>query len=254
MHPPTVCRNFSRISHPHKLLVALLALMCVGCASGEEVRLSAEEIYNTALADYEDNAFQEAQVNFEKVIEQNPGTRLATVSYLKLGDLYLKRAEWDKSETNYQTFLSLSPNSHLVPYVLKQLIELNYERNHESLFFQDQDFNMEPNRKIIQEYQRFFFLYPQNAYLSDVKEFLQEAKHDLANHEFSVGNFYFNNKAFDAAILRYLYLLKTYSAYPRTKEVGSRLVQAYEANQQPHLAQEMKKAIEVRFSHASLHE
>lgn len=249
MHSHKICIPFSFLP---KFLLGWVVFLGVACYNTqEEVRLPAEEIYNSALENYEDNSLQEAQVNFEKVIEENPGTRLATVSYLKLGDLYLEKAEWDKSETNYQTFLTLSPNSHLVPYVLKQLIALNYERNHEGGFFVDDDFNMEPNRKIIQEYQRFFFLYPQNAYLPDVKKFLHEARHDLAKHEFSVGNFYFKNKAFDAAILRYLYLLKTYSTYPQTQEVGNRLVQAYEANQQPHLAQEMKKAMAVRFSQDS---
>lgn len=216
----------------------------------EEVRLPAQEIYHKALIDYEDNALKEAQVNFEKVIEQNPAIRLTTISYLKLGDLQLATAEWDKAETNYRTFLTLSPNSHLVPYVLSQLIAVNYQRNREGIFLENRDFerDMEPNRKIIQEYQRFFFLYANNAYLLDVTEFLHGARNDLAEHEFSVGNFYFENKAFDSAILRYLYLLKTYSDYPRTKAVGLRLVEAYEANQQPHLAEEMKKAIEVRFS------
>ncbi len=230
-----------------------VALLIQGCTGGAEPQLAAQEIYYKALMQYEEQSFKEAKIGFEKVIEQNPGTRLATVSHLKLGDLNFTGSNWDDAEVNYQAFLTHNPNSHLIPYVLSQLISLNYQRNVQGVFFKSRNFDrdMEPNRKIIQEYQRFFFLYANNAYLVDTKEFLSRAQNDLAEHEFLVGNFYFEHKAFDSAILRYLHLLKTYSQYPRTKEVGLRLVEAYKANQQIHLAREMQKAIEVRFAQSS---
>lgn len=233
--------------------IIILGTLLQGCSPPVEIEVTTVELYHRALMAYEDNSLNEAQTDFEKVIEQNPGTRLATLSYLKLGDLHFNISEWDEAEINYRSFLNQSPNSHLTPYVLSQLISLNYQRNLQGLIFEsrESDRNMEPNRKIIQEYQRFFFLYPQNAYLSDVRTFLSRAKNDLADHEFMVGNFYFGQKAFQSAILRYLHLLKNYPEYPRTKEVGLRLIEAYEANQQPDLADEMRKAMEAYFASES---
>ena len=69
---------------------------------------------------------------------------------------------------------------------------------------------MEPNRKIIQEYQRFYLLYRQSNYLEDVTELLRNASNDLAEYEFIVGEYYFSQKAYDSAITRYLYLLKDF--------------------------------------------
>ncbi|MBF0279351.1 MAG: outer membrane protein assembly factor BamD [SAR324 cluster bacterium] len=232
------------------LLFFTAIMILQGCTGEETHRLPAQEVYYKALMQFEEQSFKEAKIGFEKVIEENPGTRLATVSYLKLGDLNFAGTNWNEAETNYQAFLTHSPNSHLTPYVLSQLISLNYQRNVQGVFFRSRNFDrdMEPNRKIIEEYQRFFFLYANNAYLQDTKEFLSRAQNDLAEHEFLVGNFYFEHKAYDSAILRYLHLLKTYSQFPRVKEVGLRLVEAYKANQQPHLAKEMQKAIEVRFA------
>lgn len=211
-----------------------------------------QETYQKALMAYEDELFKEAQTGFEKIIEQNPGTRFASQSYLKLGDLHFQTTEWEKSETNYRLFLTLNPNSLLTPYVLNRLIELNYKRNFQGLFVENRDFerDMEPNRRIIQEYQRFFFLYPNSAYLQESKEYLRQARNDLAEYEFLVGNFYFERQAYTAAISRYLYLLKNFPEYTNTEAVGLKLLSAYEANQQPHLASEMKKAMGVRFNQA----
>ena len=231
-------------------LQLILASLLQSCSPTVGVEATAVELYHKALMAYEDNSLKEAQTDFENVIKQSPGTRLATVSYLKLADLHFNISEWDEAEINYRAFLNHSPNSHLTPYVLSRLISLNYYRNVQGIIFEsrESDRNMEPNRKIIQEYQRFFFLYPNNAYLSDVKTFLSRAKNDLADHELIVGNFYFEQNAFHSAILRYLHLLKKYPEYPRTEEVGLRLIEAYQANQQPDLANEMRKAMEARFA------
>ncbi len=235
-----------------KLICLLGILLIQGCSTSEEssLHVPAKEIYFQAMASYEDGTLKEAEKKFQQVIEQNPGTKLATMSYLKLGDLQFTSQEWEKAETNYRSFLTFNPKSHLTPYVLSRLIALNYERNVHGLFFKSRDFerDMGPNRKIIQEHQRFFFLYANNAYLTDTKKYLHLAKNDLAEHELMVGNFYFENKSYNSAILRYLHLLKTYPDYSKIKEAGLRLVEAYKANKQPHLAEEMQKAIEVRFS------
>ncbi|MBF0289648.1 MAG: outer membrane protein assembly factor BamD [SAR324 cluster bacterium] len=235
-----------------KWMVLLGFLLTQGCSTSEEAvpHEPAKAIYFKAMASYEDETLKEAEKRFQQVIAQNPGTKLATMSYLKLGDLQFTNQEWEKSETNYRSFLTFNPKSHLTPYVLSQLIALNYERNVHGIFVKSRDFerDMEPNRKIIQEYQRFFFLYANNAYLADTKKYLRLAKNDLAEHELMVANFYFENKSYNSAILRYLHLLKTYPAYSRTKEAGLRLIEAYKENKQPHLATEMQQAIEVRFS------
>ncbi len=229
-------------------------LLLAGCTGTEETRVPARELYYKATVALEDELFNEATERLTQIIGQSPGTRLATVAYLKLGDLYFQQNKWEEAETNYRLFLALNPNSHLTPYVLNRLIALNYKRNVTGLLFTSRDFDrdMEPNRKIIQEYQRFFFLYPNNAYLTDVKEFLIKARSDLAEYEFLVANFYFEQQAFNSAILRYLHLLKHYPEYPKTQEVGIKLIEAYEANRQPHLAAEMRKALEVRFNQKNL--
>ena len=103
---------------------------------------------------------------------------------------------------------------------------------------------MEPNRKLIQEYQRFYLLFPQSPYLEDVMVYRKRAMADLAEHELHVANYYFDKEAYHSAIGRYLYLLKYYPGFHRTGHVAERLIEAYQLNQQPELAQEMQKVLE----------
>jgi len=210
-----------------------------------QIRLPAKELYQKAMVAVEDEFYQEALKNFEILVDEHSGTRLATLAHLKMGEVYFLQSKWEESETSYRRFLLLNPRSHLTPYVLNRLIALNYERNIYGLFAKSRDYdrNMEPNRTLIREFQRFYLLFPQSPYLADVKEYQKGALADLAEHELHVANYYFDNEAYHSAIGRYLYLLKNYPGFPRNGDVAERLIEAYRLNQQPELADEMQKIL-----------
>ncbi len=210
-----------------------------------QIRLPANELYQKAMVAVEDEFYQEALKNFEILVDEHSGTRLATLAHLKMGEVYFLQSKWEESETSYRRFLLLNPRSHLTPYVLNRLIALNYERNIYGLFAKSRDYdrNMEPNRTLIRDYQRFYLLFPQSPYLADVKEYQKGALADLAEHELHVANYYFDNEAYHSAIGRYLYLLKNYPGFPRTGDVAERLIEAYRLNQQLELADEMQKIL-----------
>ena len=212
-----------------------------------QVRIPATELYQKAMVAFEDEFYLEALKNFEILIEEHSGTRLATISHLKMGDLYFLQNKWEESESSYRLFLLLNPRTHLTPYTLNRLIALNYERNIYGLFAKSRDYdrNMEPNRTLIREYQRFYLLFPQSYYLEDVQKYHRRALSDLAEHELHVANYYFDKEAYHSAIGRYLYLLKHYPSFPRTAQVAERLIETYRLNQQPEFAEEMQKVLET---------
>ena len=212
-----------------------------------QVRIPAAELYQNAMVAYEDEFYLEALKKFETLVEEYSGTRLATLSHLKMGDLYFLQQKWEESESSYRRFLLLNPRTHLAPYTLNRLIALNYERNIYGLFVKSRDYdrNMEPNRTLIREYQRFYLLFPQSPYLEDVQDYQSRALSDLAEHELHVANYYFDKQAYRSAIGRYLYLLKHYPSFPRISQVAERLIEAYRLNLQPELADEMQKVLET---------
>ena len=94
-----------------------------------QIRIPSSELYQKAMIALEDEFYQEALKNFEILVDEHSGTRLATLSHLKMGDLYFRQSKWEESESSYRRFLLLSPRSHLTPYTLNRLVALNYERN-----------------------------------------------------------------------------------------------------------------------------
>ena len=232
------------------VFLIVIAGLFLGCSNkSENVRAPANELYQKGMMALNDSIKADAEKYFKKITVEHPGTRLATLAYLKIGDLNYESKQWNEAETNYRLYLTLSPKSQLVPYVIHKLISLNYERNLRGLFFKERrnDVDMEPNRKIVQEYQRFFLLYPQNAYLEEVQDYLLKARAALADYEFLVGNYYLEADFYGSAISRYLHLLKHYPEYPKTEQVGVQLMTAYRLNQQANLAEEVQKVLEYRF-------
>ena len=237
------------IKYFHILVLIMFSGFLQSCTGTTitQVRIPATELYQKAMVAFEDEFYLEALKNFEILIEEYSGTRLATLSHLKMGDLYFMQNKWEESESSYRLFLLLSPRTHLTPYILNRLIALNYERNIYGLFAKSRDYdrNMEPNRTLIREYQRFYLLFPQSHYLEDVQDYQSRALSDLAEHELHVANYYFDKEAYHSAIGRYLYLLKHYPSFLRTAQVAERLIEAYRLNQQPELAEEMQKVLET---------
>ena len=237
------------IKYFHIFVLLILSGLLQSCTdtATTQVRVPATELYQKAMVAFEDKFYLEALKNFEILIEEHSGTRLATLSHLKMGDLYFLQNKWEESESSYRRFLLLNPRTHLVPYTLNRLIALNYERNIYGLFVKSRDYdrNMEPNRTLIREYQRFYLLFPQSPYLEDVQDYQSRALIDLAEHELHVANYYFDKQAYRSAIGRYLYLLKHYPSFPRISQVAERLIEAYRLNLQPELADEMQKVLET---------
>ena len=225
-------------------IILLLSALINSCSdtANNQIRLPSTELYHQAMVSIEDEYYNEALKNFEILVEEHAGTRLATLAHLKMGDIYFIQSKWEESEISYRQFLLLNRRSHLTPYVLNRLIALNYEKNHYGVFFKSRDYdrNMEPNRKLIKEYQRFYLLFPKSPYLKEVKEYHSRAMSDLAEHELNVANYYFSKQAYHSAIGRYLFLLKNYPGFPHTANVAERLIKAYRLNRQSELADEMQ--------------
>jgi len=237
-----------RNCHLQISIFLFLSGLIQGCTDTvkNQIRLTPTELYHQAVVSIEDEYYNEALNNFEILVEEHAGTRLATLAHLKMGDIYFIQSKWKESETSYRQFLLLNQRSHLTPYVLNRLIALNYERNHYGIFFKSRDYdrNMEPNRTLIKEYQRFYLLFPKSPYLEQVKEYHIRAISDLAEHELNVANYYFDKQSYHSAIGRYLYLLKNFPGFPRTVNVAESLIEAYRLNRQPELADEMQRVLD----------
>jgi len=239
----------NNISKFLSLMIKICAVMLIiGCSSTEPVLM--EDKYDIAIKHMDKEDYSLAIPLFKELIEENPGTRFAAYAYLKIADAYLLSGEsrnFTEAETNYRIFLNYSSYSHLVPYVLSRLIELNYKRNTSLIFGESYAFTRDPEhfKKIINEYQRFYFLYPDSLYLKDAGEFLDKSIDALAEHESKIGQWYYDQSLYTAAISRFRYILNNYPNFGKREMVVVMLIESYRKNQQPELANELQRIFDL---------
>lgn len=227
-----------------KLLIFLLiSYGLIGCATLEVKTVDGK--YDRAMQLMDQALYSSAIPIFEEIIKENPGTKYATYSYLKLGDANLESgsSKYSEAEKNYRIFLSYSPHSHLVPYIMSRLIELNYKKSGSILFGEDYTYSRDPEhfKRIINEYQRFFLMYPHSLHLEDARVYMEKSKEALAWHEFLIGNWYYEQNYLRSAIERYRYLLKNYPTFSQSEQVVKKLIKAYKTNQREDLAEELER-------------
>jgi len=123
------------------------------------------------------------------------------------------------------------------------LIELNYKRNTSSFFGESYAFSRDPEhfKKIINEFQRFYFLYPDSLYLTDARQYLDKSVDALAEHETLIGKWYFQQSLYAAAISRFRFILYNYPNFPKKELVVELLAESYRRNQQDELADELEE-------------
>ena len=231
------------------LLMATLLLSALGTLSGCEAQnpdtvfTPARMLFMEAEAKENQGLYADAISRYDKIIEQFPGTRLGTYAYLKLAEIYSMQNDWPEAETNYRLFLARNANGHLTPYLLYRLLKVNHEKSFTGTIFKEReiDRDMEPNRRIMLEYKRFFLLYPKSIYMNEVTPFFRAARQTLAHHERIVGDFYFERDQFNASIGRYTYLLRNYPEFEFAPAVLKKLIRAYRLNQQPQFARELER-------------
>lgn len=230
------------------LLSLLITVSITNCSSKEPVTM--EDKYDAAILHMDNEDYSLAIPLFKKLIDENPGTRFAAYSYLKLADAYLLSGEtnnYTEAETNYRIFLNYSSYSHLVPYVLSRLIELNYKRNTSAFFGESYAYSRDPEhfKKIISEFQRFYFLYPDSLYLEDARQYLDKSIDALAEHEALIGRWYFDQSLYMAAISRFRHILYHYPHFPKRDMIIEMLISAYRKNQQPEMADELQRVFSL---------
>ena len=74
----------------HKIYIFLLySGLIQGCSNNtnNQIRIPSTELYFQAMLSIEDEYYNEALKNFEILVDEYAGTRLATLAHLKMGDI-----------------------------------------------------------------------------------------------------------------------------------------------------------------------
>lgn len=209
-------RPGDKLTHKKNIMILVLVLgltlMVSGCGlfkglfgeEGAAIEVPPQELAQEGIEAMQEERYQLATNKFQELKDRYPYSKYAILAELKLADaLYLQEKYIEAAEA-YGDFERLHPKNEAVPYVLYQQGLCYF--NQITTYDRDQTSTV----KAIQTFSRLQQTFPEDKYSAMAAAKLAEAQRTLAAHEFFVGEFYFRTKAYQAALGRFISLIKNY--------------------------------------------
>ncbi len=231
------------IKFPLFFCAAFFIITLSACTAETAEPKTLEELYyNTLRASEKNLLLSSSDTDFAAIINSYPGTKYANYARLRLAELYFRRlslnfnsvSDLENAETYYRTFIIVNPSHSLEPYILDKLMQLTYIRSVEGIFIRGIDSS--PYFKAIQTYSNFLLAYPDSVYLTSVSYIAQFSQGKLAEFEERVGDWYYSQRNFAAAIGRYYFVFENFPLYDGKKELAKKLIESYRRNFQADFA------------------
>ena len=177
----------------------ILSLM-TGCTlfrKSDMARATPEGLYLKGYEYYQNGRYAKAVASFERVRDEYPMSELAILAKLGIGDAHYSDKEYAEAEAAYSDFVYLHPTNENLPYVMYQLGMCHYQQ----MLSIDRD--DAETRKAAKEFEKLLARFPNSKFTLMAEKKLRECRGRIAEHEFYVGEFYFKQKKYQAALNRF---------------------------------------------------
>ncbi len=186
--------------------------------------------------------FAEAVECLEIFKSRFPQSNYALEAELKIGDNYFKKKDWLLAAESYALFTRLHPNSDKLDYAYYRA-GLAYDKQMPKAIDRDQSYLDKASENLAAVFRN----YPDSPYAK-----MAQAKYDairtrLAKKNMYVGNFYFRNGQYIAAIPRYLTVLQDYPELGFDEEALYRMTLAYHRLGETERAQGAAQLMQEKF-------
>ncbi len=206
------------------MLVCALGLLSACSSDGDKDSLEgvpAETIYNRAAASLDAKEYSKATKEFEEVERQYPYSQWATQAQLMAAYASYEDQRYDEAILALDRFAELHPGNKDVDYAYYLKAICYYEQI--SDVRRDQEITEEALKALENLIRRF----PESRYVRDAKLKRDLALDHLAGKEMEIGRYYLNRGQINAAINRFLVVVKNYQTTTHTAEALHRLVESY---------------------------
>src|SRR5213080_1485059 len=189
------------------LVIALLTLGggCAALVPAPTPILPPEELYKTGETELGNRRYDEARLNFRKIVERHPNSSYAPKARFYIGEAYYREAEFDKAVKEFEGFLAFFPRHEIADLVQYRLAMSYYDQM--KPVEQDQGLTqraLDQFRKLVKEY-------PESRYATEALAKIDICRGRLAQKEVWVANYYFTQGNPSAARQRLELVLKRYA-------------------------------------------
>ncbi len=196
-------RRFSLI-----LFLLLFVLSCSGKqAARPSERFDPEKAFAAANEALEKKEYDKARASFLEVKNRDLSKKFAPQAQLKIADSYVKEDEPELAVAEYKKFLDAYPDHQYAPYAQYQIAMVYFNQ------VEGPERGYGGAAKALAEFEKLKKTFPRNPYKDIVDLQIQKCRNIIAEYEFLVGKFYFDNDAYNAAIGRFEGLLKKFPDY-----------------------------------------
>ena len=184
--------------------VFLILNGCGGATKELAGKKDPRQLYDNGTLSYQGQKYEEAERYFKTLMEDFPRSRYAIEAQRNLGDVYYAMERYDDANSYYTNFASLHPLHPRADYALFQKGMCHFK----DVLSVDRD--QTPARKAIFAFQDLISAQPDSAYVKKARELIVFLRNRLAEREFYVARFYFDDKNYKGALGRLRDLLKIY--------------------------------------------
>lgn len=215
----------SRTSKIILLMVSCLVLASCALHKKGDVKAGtiekAEEVYNQAMQDMDQEHYTSAIKNFEKIEREYPFAKWAVRAQLMTAYAYYEQGKYDDAVLAVERFVKMHPGNAQVAYAY-YLRALSYYEQIADIR-RDQGMTLMARGAIQEVIARF----PETDYAKDMKLKLDLVQDHLAGKELEIGRYYLNQGNVTAAINRFRVVIDDYQTTNHVPEALYRLTESY---------------------------
>lgn len=163
-----------------------------------------EELYAAGDNDLGKKRYEEARVQFKKLVERHPNSSLAPRARFLIGRAYYMEGEFDKAQAEFRTFMSFYPEHQIADLVQYYLAMAYYDQI--KPIEQDQTITA----KALDEFKKLVKDYPESRYATNALSKIDVCRGLLAQKEVWIATYYFNQGSLGAARQRLDGVLRDY--------------------------------------------
>lgn len=236
------------------LALGLGTLLLGGCAAtyGDPTAdWTTNKLYTEAKDELNAGNYEKSIPLYEKLEGRAAGTPIAQQAQLDKAYAHYKNADPVLAVAALDRFIKLHPASPALDYALyfKGVVNFNDDLGLFSALTR-QDLSERDQKSAKESFQSFNELvtrFPQSKYAADASKRMAYIVNSLAQSEVHVARYYYQRKAYLAAINRAQIALTDYQGVPALEEALFIMVKSYDAMNMPSLRDDAKRVLETNY-------
>lgn len=206
-----------------KLIAICLSLMISACANDKTTTGTPKDDYEDAKHKLSLGKYNQTTLELEKFSANHPYSHYSSQAELLRAFSAYKGEEYVLTEIICEEFIRRHPRHPDVAYA-KYLLAMSHYKQ-----VSPPEKDQGESRKAVEGFKRLLKEHPKSSYAKDGAKRLQKLYNHMAQHEVTVGKFYFDRGRYVAASNRFQAVIKDYQTTPSIEEALYYLAAAYAA-------------------------